>query len=150
MSLKKILAAFALAVSLVTVSAPPAFAGREKGIAILKRFLPPRWRGAPKPVRPAASTHEAALRPAPEEPPVRRKLVPRGGVEYTTAVESLTADAHRKFGGQVDHAVLEQLARESVDEIWPTEGIAITTFVGIVAEKQLRERLGAIEPQASH
>jgi hypothetical protein len=151
MSVNKTLAALVLASSVAATAAPPAFANREKGVAILKRFLPARWRGTPRVTKPAAATtREAGLRPAAEEASVRRKLIPRGGVEYTTAIESLAADAQRKFGSQVGHADLERLARESVDEIWPTEGIAITTFVGILAEKQLRQRLDGIKPQPSH
>ena len=50
------------------------------------------------------------------------------------------ADAQRSYGAEVDAAMLEQQVHEVVSLLW-TESPKVTTFISLLASRDLRERL---------
>jgi hypothetical protein len=57
----------------------------------------------------------------------------------------VTADATRAFAG-ADPAALARYAQEAVAELW-TDGIRVTSFVAVLAQRGVRERLAAAAPR---
>ena len=51
------------------------------------------------------------------------------------------ADAQRSFAAEVDAAVLQRQVDEVVSLLW-TESTRVTTFIPLLALRELRERLG--------
>lgn len=60
------------------------------------------------------------------------------------ATRRITIDAKRAFDGVADEAVLEQLARDAVEELWQ-DSIKVTTFVPVLAMRRIREVVDAQE-----
>lgn len=57
-----------------------------------------------------------------------------------TVSARVLADAQRSFAAEVDAAVLEQQVHEVVSRLW-TESTTVTTFIPLLALRDLRERL---------
>lgn len=66
-----------------------------------------------------------------------------GSVTATTAAtvaEKVLADAQRSFAADVDATLLERQVQEIVAQLW-TESTKVTTFIPVLALRDLRERL---------
>ncbi|MCC6790205.1 MAG: hypothetical protein IT336_00885 [Thermomicrobiales bacterium] len=65
-----------------------------------------------------------------------------GGQEAIRTPDAVTKrlviDAKRNFGNVTDDALLEQAARDAVNEIWQ-DSIKVTTFVPVLAMRRMRE-----------
>lgn len=134
----RLFAALVVSLTFAAVSAAPAFAGEKN--ARLSRFVPkwfkPRTRPAVKP--PGPDLHAA---PVVEHERAARPLILRGSTEHQNALATITGDAKTKFGKQVPEDVLDRISHEVLDSIWPEEGIAITTYVSILAGSRVQDRV---------
>jgi hypothetical protein len=54
--------------------------------------------------------------------------------------EKVVADAQRSFAADVDATLLERQVHEIVAQLW-TESTKVTTFIPVLALRDLRERL---------
>lgn len=57
-----------------------------------------------------------------------------------TVAEKVMADAQRSFASDVDATLLERQVHEIVAQLW-TESTKVTTFIPVLALRDLRERL---------
>jgi uncharacterized protein (DUF952 family) len=64
-----------------------------------------------------------------------------GAVTLTSVAARVMADARRSFAADVDLAILEHETHDVVSRLW-TESTKVTTFIPVLALRDLRERLG--------
>jgi hypothetical protein len=65
----------------------------------------------------------------------------RGNAATVASVaEKVVADAQRSFAADVDTTLLERQVQEIVAQLW-TESTKVTTFIPVLALRDLRERL---------
>ena len=57
-----------------------------------------------------------------------------------TVAEKVLADAQRSFASDVDATLLERQVQDIVAQLW-TESTKVTTFIPVLALRDLRERL---------
>jgi hypothetical protein len=66
-----------------------------------------------------------------------------------TMSERVYADARRMFAADVDEVVLETQVAQVLENLW-TESTRVTTFIPVLALRDLRDRIGSLrEPSNS-
>ena len=142
---RRIAAALALAFALTLLAPRESVAGEKQQTSIKQRLgrLVPKWfRGGRHAQRPgqASTTYELQAAPVVQHERSTRPLIPRGSVEHKNAIETVTQDAMAKYGGRLPKDVIERISREAVDQVWHPDGIAITNFVSIIAQRGVKAR----------
>lgn len=67
--------------------------------------------------------------------------VPESVTTFASVTDRVLADAIRSFGAGMDAATLENEVHDVVSQLW-SESTRVTTFIPVLALRELRDRLG--------
>jgi hypothetical protein len=67
--------------------------------------------------------------------------VPESVTTFSSVTDRVLADAIRSFGAGLDAATLEKEVHDVVSQLW-SESTRVTTFIPVLALRELRDRLG--------
>lgn len=67
--------------------------------------------------------------------------VPESATTFASVADRVLTDALRSFGAEMDVAVLEKEVHDVLSGLW-SESTRVTTFIPVLALRELRDRLG--------